>query len=695
MALGKVSLNMFWDPSIKGSDFLQASMGKIDKYAKSLHKANILGATKFGTLNNQLKSMDNWLGKIQKKTALISRQPLTMVNAKGATNGLKEQLRTQKAIERSMKQTAFHSRNDAQNRSRSSKIGRANSFVNNKMKIGVGIATGAVMGGVASLNPIRKAIDFETSMADVTKATNASKEQTLKLKKNILSQVDKGSLLTASQIAQIQAGGGRSGVQIKDLSSFTSDIARASVAMDLSTDEAGTKFAKMAERMNLPISKINIMTNAFTHLENNGANSARSMINTTGRLAGIFKELKFSPQNSAAISNYMNTLEVSPELAATSFKILNNRFKKTNSKFGYFSRLQKKGAGELKNIIIDINKTMSKEQIMKTFGAQGANVISKMVGDLKNLDKSLNLVKGNNFMSAVDNEYGVKMSTTGADETMAKNRIEGSSIVIGDKLKNQYISFLNVLSNGISTVTTFYNKNQELINSIGGIALKVAGIAIAFKGIAWVVSPFIKLAKGAMKLKGVLSGLKIASKIPILQKIQLSNAKGLMTRFKSLIGSIARFAKLNPIVIGATLVTSGVMAGLNHMAKNAKPLAERQEQKGIGKSLIVSPVNNTNFDPTKKIGTHLNKGFSLKGQLETQTLDVQSPSLLAKEQMTTAQAQVTHNDMKQVHQTFNNHITVQAPHGNVDVQDLQHKLNAIQRQSKHTEQDTTLTDVAS
>lgn len=682
-----LSINMVMNSAIRGSNFLQVSVNKLHKYSSKLQTINILKATKFPVLNRHVESLNKNLQKTQSLSAKISRQPLTSLNAKQARDDLKERLRLTKAIGKYEKQASYHQGK------RAGISHRAGGYVGSKVKMGAGIAMASATGAVMALNPVRKAIDFETSMADVTKATNATKAQRLKLKQNILSLVQKGSIFTPSQIAQIQAGGGRSGVSIKNLPRFTTDIFNASVAMDLSTDESGSKFAKMAERMDLPISKINILTNAFTHLENNGANAARDMINTTGRLAGIFKELHFSPQNSAAISNYMNTLEVSPELAATSFKILNNRFKKTNSKYHYFSRLQKKGAGELKNIILDISKTMSKQQIMKVFGAQGANVITKMSGDLKHLDKSLSLVAGNKFMNAVGNEVSVKMATSGAKEQMAKNRIIGGSIVLGDKFKNQYVSFLNALSNGVTTVSTFYSENEKLIKSVGGLALKVVGFSIAMKGIMWVASPFWKMAKGAWKLKGALSALSLASKSPIKLGVTLPGTSSVLGKFKSFMSVLFSFAKRNPIIIGATLATGAVMAGLNHMAKNSQTLAKRQTEKGVGLALQVKPVNSVDYDPNKKIGSRLKKGFSLADQLNVNKLPVESPSMMAQKQIAEQQAkQVTNNNMQQTHVT--NNVTINNQGGKLDQHEFDRAFQTKLMNDKHHASDVTFNDPA-
>ena len=694
-----LSINLVMNSAIKGAGFLQVSVNKLYKTSKTLEKITLLKSTKFPALNKNLKALDNSLQKIQVRTAKMSRQPLGM-NVEKATSSLKEQYRIQRGIEKSTKQTAFYSRKNVENGKR-----RTKGFVKSKVKLAGGIAVGSAVGAMASLNPIRKAIDFESAMADVVKATDATENQRDQLKTNILKQLEKGSLLTGTQIAQIQAGGGRSGVALKALPRFTSDIAKASVALDLSTDESGTKFAKMAERLNLPISKINIMTNAFTHLENNGANFGRDMINTTGRLAGIFKELKFSPQNSAALSNYMNTLEVSPELAATSFKILTNRFKKTNSQFGYFSRLQKKGAGELKSIILDITKSMSKEDIMKTFGAQGANVITKMSGDLKNLDKSLKLVSGNEFMNAVDKEYSVKMNTTGAKETMAKNRIEGGSIVFGDNIKNQYVDFLNFLSRGVLKMATFYTENKTLIHTMGSLALKIAGVAVALKGITVIVG--IGRVLGLLNPIGLAitaiagAGYAIYTNWYFLKQkageIWTSIVEAIKNPFKTYFTWIE--TKFNNMIKLFNQVKS-MLGFTDNTGKTKDPLnnkssLQRQKVKGVGLALQTKAVNNVNFDPSKKVGMKLNKGFSLKDKLNLQTLPVQSPSAVSTAYIAKKQAQVTNNNMQQTHQTFNNTINVQAPNGEVNIHDLEAKLNQIQRASAHTEQDTTLTDVAS
>jgi TP901 family phage tail tape measure protein len=517
---GALSFNIVWDSAIKGSGFMQASFKGIHTYAKAVEKIKLFKGVSFPTLNNQLHTTVNHLSRMHQSAKKFRREmeasAFDASPLKTTINDVKKDMTSIANSANRYNQSMTHASKAPRTTRPTSRVrGYVSGKVKNTAVFAGGMATGALMGAVAQVSPIRKSMVFESSMADVKKATNANDKQIVMLKRNILKIVSspKGSLLTPSEIAQIQAGGGRSGVKIPDLPQFTKDIAQASVAMDLDTSEVGRDFAKMSERMDIPIRKISILTNAFTHLENNGSNSARDLINTTSRLSGVFRGLKFKPQNAAAISNFMNTLEVSPELAATSFKILTNRFKKTDDKFGFYSRLQKKGAGELKSIIKEITASMSNKEMIKTFGSQGANVISNMGSKLDALDKSLATVADKKMMVAVASEYAVKMATSEARETAVKNKITAEAILLGDQLKGTYISFLETIPKAIAWTRKFYTENKELIHTYGGIALKVGGAMVAIKALSWLASPFIGLVKGAGSFIGWIAKSKTATRV--------------------------------------------------------------------------------------------------------------------------------------------------------------------------------------
>jgi TP901 family phage tail tape measure protein len=414
-----IAMNIVLDSAIKGVGFLQTSFSGISKYSKSVQNINLLKKTNFGLLKKNLKSLENHLGHIRGQSAKITANPIrldiissrdSLKQARKDMNAIAQDARTarnynnlsyqdQLKFKSSLSTSKFSTTPNPQTSSKkplSSKEKRG--YISKKIKTVGGVATVGALGALRALEPIKESLNFETSMADVQKATNTNKKQLKVLKKGIEKIIKvgllniEGSLLNVNEIASIQTMGGKSGVKQKALPRFTQDIVLASVAMDLTPSQSATSFAKMSERMSLPISKLNVLTNAFTRLESSGSNFAIDLIDTTGRLSGVFKDLNFKPKNSTAISNYMNTLEVSSELAASSFKILMDRFKKTDQKLGYYTKLKKGGAESLKPIIQDITKTMSTQQIIKNFGSQGMNVINNMKGNYKTLDKSLAVV---------------------------------------------------------------------------------------------------------------------------------------------------------------------------------------------------------------------------------------------------------------------------------------------------------------
>lgn len=608
-----LSINLIMNSAINGTNFLQTSVNKLHTYAKKVENIALLGRTKFPTLHSNVNKLSVGLGGLKRQTAKISANPINL-GLSGSHQKLKLVKKDITSIAQKSREARNYSKLWADDLKRGSayantKVKQTGGYISTKAKVGATIATAGVLGAMSTLNPIDKAIEFESAMAEVVKATNATKPQRLQLRNNILNQVSKGSLLEPSQIAEIQASGGRSGVSIADLPQFTNMVSKASIALDIKDyGVVARDFSKMAERMNVPISKVDVFTNSFTALENSGSNSGVDMINTTARLSNRYKMLDFKPKNASAISNYMNTLEVTPELAASSFKILTDRMIQTNSQFGYFDRLKTQGAGSLKGIIKDITSSMNNGQIIKAFGTKGAGIITAMSGNFKTLDKSLavvgtkqmriefdekykpkKLIGGlGNFMSAVDNEYKVKTGTTEARETMARGKTTVGMIGVGDELKKPYIALYEATSQAITGVTLFYKSNKELINTLAPIALGIGATALAIKAISTVLNPFIGLARGAWKFRSQLkTGAIFAYKIALSGLSATGRVVGLA------MGSVATMIR------GFSLATSLATAKqwLFNIALNANPIG--LVIAGVGALITAGVLLYKNWDTIK------------------------------------------------------------------------------------------------
>ena len=604
-----LSMNIVLNSAISGTQFLQASVNTLHTYAKKVEHISLLNRTKFPTLNANIKKLSVGLGGIKRQTAKISANPINL--------GLGQNHQKLKLVKKDITSIAQKSR-EARNYSKlwaddlqrgakvaNTKIKHTGSYLSNKAKVGGAIATAGVVGAISTLNPIDKAIKFESSMADVVKATNADKPQALLIKAQILKTVNQGSLIDPSSLAQIYAGGGKSGIATANLPAFAKTVAMGAVAMDIEDyNSAGATFALMAEKMNIPIAKIGVLMDAFTHMENKGTQSANKMISTTGRLAGTFSALNFKPKNAVAVSSWLNSLSPDASTAATNFKILTNRLLKTNSEFGYLDRIKKGGAGAIAGVITDIKSSMSDDMILKKFGSEAFNIIQTMSTKTVLLKKNLGFVSGNKSVGAMANEYKVKVGTTGARETMARNKTTVSMIGVGDELKKPYIALYEATAQAITGVTNFYKSNKELINTLAPIALGIGATAIAIKAISTVVNPFIGLARGAWKFRSQLkTGAIFAYKIALSGLSATGRVVGLA------MGSITSMIR------GFSLATA--KQWLFNVALNANPIG--LIVLGIGAVITAGVLLYKNWDYLKAKAVEIWSGITkaIKSPFET------------------------------------------------------------------------------
>ena len=563
-----LSLNIVLSSAIKGSGFLQASVNKVHTYAKQVENVSLLKRTNFPTLNSNVRKLSVGLGGIKRQTAKISANPINL-GLSGSHQKLKIVKKDITAIAQKSREARNYSKLWADDLKRGSayantKVKQTGNFVSNKAKVGATIATAGIVGAVSTLNPIDKAIKFESAMADVTKATNADKPRTLLIKKEILKTVSQGSLIDPSSLAQIYAGGGKSGISTANLPAYARTVGMGAIALDIKDySMAGTTFAQMAEKMNIPISKISTLMDSFTHMENSGTQSASKVINTTGRLAGTYSALGFKTENAVAVSSFMNSIAPNQETAASWFEMFQKRLIKTNSTLGYYDELKSKGARGISGIVTNITATMNEDEIIKNFGDEGYSVIQKMSNKIGLLGKNIGFMSNGQSVGAMAKEYKVKTGTTEARETMARNKTTVGMIGVGDELKKPYIALYEATSKAIVGVTNFYKSNKELINTLAPIALGIGATALAIKGISMIVSPFVGLARGAWKFRSQLKTGAIFAYRIALSGLSMAS-RGIGVAMSSMIGFVRSFS------LATTLATA--KQWLFNIALNANPI---------------------------------------------------------------------------------------------------------------------------
>ena len=147
-----------------------------------------------------------------------------------------------------------------------------------------------VMGVIASVGtvimPIKVAMDFESSMAEVRKVVDFDTPQQFKQMGDDLLQMTHRIPMTGRELAQIAASGGRLGIARKDIANFTETVSKMSVAFDMAAEEAGDSMAKLANVYEIPIAQIGRLGDAINHLSNSSPAKASDLVNTLGRVGG-------------------------------------------------------------------------------------------------------------------------------------------------------------------------------------------------------------------------------------------------------------------------------------------------------------------------------------------------------------------------------------------------------------------------
>lgn len=136
---------------------------------------------------------------------------------------------------------------------------------------------------------------FETAFAGVKKTVETS-EQGYKALNNQLKELSINLPITYEELAKIAEAGGQLWVKAKDIATFTETVAKIAVTTNLTSEEAGTAFARIANVLQVPISKIGEMATVVVDLGNNFATTEREIVEfaqriaSGGAVAGVAKE---------------------------------------------------------------------------------------------------------------------------------------------------------------------------------------------------------------------------------------------------------------------------------------------------------------------------------------------------------------------------------------------------------------------
>ncbi len=400
--------------------------------------------------------------------------------------------------------------------------------------------------GEAMSFTLKSAIDFESSMADVSKVVDGLKTPTGEATAAYRDM--EGQLFSLSEkiavapegFARIAAAAGQAGIAGSELTTFAEQAAKTAVAFDITAESAGEGLAKLRTGLKLNQEGVMELAGTLNHLSNKMASSAPELLDAVQRVGSIGKAANVTGQEIAALSSAMISAGAGSEMAATGTKnfllALAAGESATTHQLQAFKALGLEAetvaanvtsrdmvvrAEQMKQVVERLAGLADSERISnlkKLFGGETVGTIGPLATNLDLLSQSLEFAADRTAaLGSVQAEFDSRSNTTANTLQLLKNNLSVTAITIGTELLPEIATMAKSLS-------AWVKENRELIrdNVIGfihGVRDAVQGLApyvtAAGKTLGFVIQMFGGVERAIGPVITGLGALRIASTLAL------------------------------------------------------------------------------------------------------------------------------------------------------------------------------------
>lgn len=383
---------------------------------------------------------------------------------------------------------------------------------------------GTVALGATIAAPVKAAIDFESTMADVKKVVDFDTPDGFKKMGQDIINMSKVLPMTANDIGKIVAAGGQSGIAAKDLMTFAESAIKMGVAFDITADQAGQAMAEMRSAFKMNQQQVVVLADKINYLGNNTAASAKDIMEIVQRIGPLGEVAGTASGEIAALGATLRGMGVQNEIAATGIKNLMLSLTAgkaaTKSQREAFARLGYSSTAVAKSMQLDSKKTMlvilkqvaklrKHEQsavLTQLFGKEVVGAIAPLLTNIKELEKNFDAVADKmKYAGSMEKEYQARAATTANALVIFRNQITALGITIGSVLLPAVNSVLKTISPWIGKVTELAQAHPVVTKAIVAtagalITMRIATFAAGFA--------FTYLRGGALRVVGALAGAR-------------------------------------------------------------------------------------------------------------------------------------------------------------------------------------------
>lgn len=272
-------------------------------------------------------------------------------------------------------------------------------------------------------------IQFESAFAGVRKTVNATEEEFSLLSAGLI-ELSKRIPVSTTELARIQELAGQLGVSgTYELTKFTETVAKIGITTNLTEEEAATSFARIANVMQEPISKVDRMGAAIVDLGNNFATTESEITEFTKRIAGAGKISGLTTPEILAIGTAMSSVGIQAEAGGTAVQKVLIALKKDG----------KEGAKAFQEFVDTLRQARDPIRVLEKMGLSNERTIRSFLslanagGLLKESIQTANKAYIENI--ALNEESAKRVATTQSKLIMAKSAAEQFAIALGNELQ--------------------------------------------------------------------------------------------------------------------------------------------------------------------------------------------------------------------------------------------------------------------
>ncbi|MFS0820755.1 phage tail tape measure protein [Bacillus sp. 1P02SD] len=378
------------------------------------------------------------------------------------------------------------------------------------------------------------AIDFESAFAGVRKTVDAT-ETELALFKQGIRDLAKEIPIAATEIAGIAEAAGQLGIKNEAILGFTRVMADLGVATNMSSTEAATALARLANITQMPQENFDRLGSVIVALGNNLATTESEIVEMGLRLAGAGKQVGMSEAQILAFSGALSSVGIEAEAGGSAFskvmvemqlaaekggKGLDNFAKVAGMSAGDFQKAYKEDAAGAMIKFIEGLSTAEER------GLSAIGILDEMgITEVRLRDSLLRAAGASDvFTGALDlgtqaweennaltKEASERYKTTESQLKIFWNRIKDIGITIGDALIPALLSTLDAMDPLIKMLERaaewFKNLNPGIQTAIIAMAAIAAAIGPVLVVAGMLISSVGSIVTAFAGLSGALAGV--------------------------------------------------------------------------------------------------------------------------------------------------------------------------------------------